>query len=151
MDNVLTNFSKAALKLGKDVYVGLQDGADPKLEKKAWDAVDAAGEAYWADMEWMPDGQALWDLLTPYHPVLLSSPGSCRFAASGKLQWVSKNIPGTTLICIREKFLYAERDAILIDDMEKNIVAWNDQGGIGILHTNTASTEEKLLDLLWKR
>ena len=39
---------------------------------------------------------------------------------------------------------YAKKDSILIDDRASNISDWNAAGGIGILHTSTATTLDKL-------
>lgn len=37
---------------------------------------------------------------------------------------------------------------ILIDDMQKNVIPWEQHGGTGILHTDTKSTLEKLRKVL---
>lgn len=37
---------------------------------------------------------------------------------------------------------------ILIDDTQRNITAWEEKGGIGILHTNTIDTIKRLKELL---
>jgi hypothetical protein len=39
---------------------------------------------------------------------------------------------------------YAFKTGILIDDYEKNINGWKDNGGIGILHKDIPSTIEQL-------
>jgi hypothetical protein len=44
-------------------------------------------------------------------------------------------------------FMHAPGD-ILIDDFERNIKAWEEEGGVGILHTDFETTYEKLLPLL---
>ena len=46
--------------------------------------------------------------------------------------------------------IYKDENKILIDDMEKNIQQWRDNGGIGILHTSTADTIKQLKELgIW--
>lgn len=102
-------------------------------------------------MEWKPDGKELWEIVRKFNPVLLSSPGRFTGAPSGKLLWVKNNIPGTTLFLSDNKSEYIDpyEQSVLIDDMKKNIGAWEEVGGEGILHTSTPETERKFLELLW--
>ena len=148
MDGVLTDWDGAVKELTGEIL----DLNDPKDKKdRVYKAIDAAGPRFWSDMKWLPDsvgGKALWTILKPFSPILLSSPGQFLYAEQGKKEWVSKNMPGTVLFLDPDKFKYAERDSVLIDDMEKNISAWQGSGGIGILHKNTESTEIALLSLL---
>ena len=126
------------------------DDSDEK-KKKIYEAIDDAGPGFWSGMKFLPDdkgGQKLWKVVEPFHPVLLSSPGRFLYAEQGKKEWVSAHLPGTSLFLDEDKFQYAERDAVLIDDDDDNIGAWREAGGIGILHKNTDDTEIKLLSLL---
>jgi hypothetical protein len=51
---------------------------------------------------------------------------------------------------INKKQEFASPNSILIDDREKNIEQWRNAGGIGVLHTDAASTIKQLKDLgLW--
>ena len=70
---------------------------------------------------------------------------------SGKFQWLSKLFGDNTIardkliLCGSEsKKLLAGRGRILIDDRIRNIVEWEEAGGIGILHTDWKSTLEVL-------
>jgi hypothetical protein len=65
--------------------------------------------------------------------------------------WVKNNLPGTSLFLTENKSDYVDpyELSVLIDDMKKNIGAWEEVGGVGILHTSTADTERKFLELLW--
>jgi hypothetical protein len=147
MDSVLTDWVGAVQALG----IPWSDNPSKEEKRASYKAIAEAGEPFWSDMAWMPDGQELWEFLKPYNPVLLSSPGKhgkFPLAASGKMKWVKNNIPGTTLIIESDKFKYAEMDAILIDDMQENVGAWKECGGIGILHTDAASTRKKFLDII---
>jgi len=148
LDSTLTNFEKAVRDLGETPATGLSDNATDEQKQAMYKAIDDASVDFWATMEWIPDGYALWELLKPYNPVLLSSPGEFRDAPGGKQEWVNKNIPGTSLILDPKKWNYAERNAILIDDNQNNIGAWEECGGIGILHTDAISTAKKLLNLI---
>ncbi len=84
--------------------------------------------------------------ISPLNPTLLSAPTRDPQSRLGKRIWVKKNIPGTPLILAAApmKKNYARKNAILIDDKISNINEWNEAGGIGILHTSTATTLDKL-------
>lgn len=145
LDNTLTDFNEAVEKLGPDAVEGLNDNAMPEVKQVMYDAIEKAGDAFWANMPWMSDGKQLWAWLSQFNPVLLTSPGKFQFAVSGKVKWVKKNIPGTSIFFEEEKWRYAERSAILIDDNEEKIEAWRSKGGIGILHKDFKSTKNDLL------
>jgi len=148
MDDVLTAFSETVKALGAGS--GLDMDALDEDRQRMYKAIEEAGEGFWAKMPWTKDGKDLWNFLKLYHPVLLSSPGKFRDAEPGKQTWVNRELPGVTLICDAEKYRYAERGSILIDDMKDNIEAWEEAGGTGILHTDASSTKEKLKELLKK-
>jgi hypothetical protein len=146
MDQVVTDFASAVKAIGAES--GLPDDAPEEDKARLRQAVEEAGEQFWAKMGWAPGGKELWAFLKPLHPVLLSSPGEFRDAPSGKQAWVNENVPGTTLICEPEKYAYAERNAILIDDLANNIESWKEAGGRGILHTSFEDTKAKLEEIL---
>ncbi len=151
IDNTLTNFTWAVKNLGEEFTAGLEKDAPLEDKQKMWDAIEKAGEPFWAEMPWKDDGKDLWGLVKRFNPVLLSSPGKFKFAPSGKAQWVKKNVPGTSLFLSDSKSEYVDpyETSILIDDDKGNIGGWEQRGGEGILHTSAADTERKLLELLW--
>jgi len=63
---------------------------------------------------------------------------------SDKIAWtkryVDNNVVVTCTLKGKHKAAFASPDHILVDDREKNIEAWENAGGIGILHTNSADT-----------
>jgi len=65
-------------------------------------------------------------------------------AAEDKAEWVARYLsPRIEVICTdgwTGKAAYARPDAILIDDMQRNIDAWQAAGGIGIRHTSEENT-----------
>jgi FMN phosphatase YigB (HAD superfamily) len=153
LDNTLTNFTQAVTNLGEEAAAGLADDAPQEQKQKMYDAIEDAGVDFWAKMKWRDDGRDLWKLVQPWNPVLLSSPGLFRYAEEGKNAWVSDNIPGTSLFLSDNKCEYVDpyETSILIDDNKDNIGAWEEAGGLGILHVSTENTEKILLDLLWDR
>ena len=46
-----------------------------------------------------------------------------------------------------QKAAFAYEGSVLIDDRQKNIDAWNDAGGIGIVHTSAKNTINALKSL----
>jgi hypothetical protein len=151
LDGTLTNFNKAVAKLGPTAEAGLSEDAIQADKQIMYDAIEKAGEPFWAKMEWLPDGKELWKIVEKFHPVLLSSPGKFQYAPSGKQTWVKNNLPGISLFLTESKSEYIDPYdmSVLIDDNRNNIGAWEEMGGEGILHTSTADTERKFLELLW--
>lgn len=152
MDGVLCDFEKAVKELGPGPVKGLPLDAEPKDKEVMWKAIDDAGADFWGNMSWKKDGKKVWNLVKNLNPVLLSSPGNQRYSPAGKQNWASKNLPGVPLFLETDKFQYAQgvenAGAILIDDMEDNISAWNGVGGKGILHKDFETTKEELKKLL---
>ena len=97
----------------------------------------------------MPDGKEYWDYIKKYNPKLLSSPSKENESRLGKRIWAKRKMPGTKVILAYSynKKNYADGNSILIDDMKKNIDQWRAAGGIGILHTDAASTIAQLKKL----
>jgi len=146
MDGVLTNFEDAVRDLGQGQ--GLKQDATEEEKNQMYRAIDKAGVTFWENMKWAPDGKKLWNALKKYNPVLLSSPAQFRGAPSGKLTWVNREIPGTSLFLEDQKSFYADSDAILIDDMLKNVSAWRECGGVGIHHKDADTTLAELKEIL---
>jgi predicted kinase len=146
MDGVLVDFER-----GYNELTGKQTpGVDSTYDKDDfWGAITKAGVKFWADLNWMSDGQQLWDYIKQYNPKLLTAPSREESSRIGKLVWVDKNLPNTPIIFkqAKDKKDLAEPNAILIDDRKDNIQQWIDAGGIGIRHTSTASTIKQLQKL----
>lgn len=148
MDGVLTNFEKRFIdilnQVGKKYYSKkeLEGITRPKdFEKKFsqgefWKLIDEQGEDFWAGMEWMPNGQALWDFISPYNPNILSSPSKDNSSRLGKRMWIRQNLsPAPKKIIFKkseEKQQYAAPNHILIDDKPSNISEWEAAGGIAL-------------------
>jgi len=146
MDGVLVDFER-----GYNDLTGKQaPGVDSTYNKEDfWGAITKAGSKFWADLNWMPDGQQLWDYIKQYNPKLLTAPSREHSSVIGKKEWINKNISGTPVIFrqAKDKKDLAEPNAILIDDRKDNIQQWIDAGGIGIRHTSTESTIKQLQKL----
>jgi hypothetical protein len=150
LDGVLVNWVQGVRDLGPGPAAGLGDNAPPEDKQIMYRAIAMAGADFWANLPWLPDGESLWNWISQFNPVILSSPGKFRHAEEGKKMWIKKNIPGTTAFFSEDKWEYAQPNTILIDDKPENVGAWESKRGIGILHTDAASTKEKLLEAIKK-
>ena len=99
----------------------------------------------------MPDGKTLWSYIKKYKPHILSSPSRSQSSRVGKEAWVRINLPNSInkllLYPRHEKQLFAAKNHILIDDLEKTIIEWREKGGIGIHHTSAIDTISQLKKL----
>jgi cytidyltransferase-like protein len=145
MDGVLVDFDGGYEKL-----TGMTTrAADEKGPEFFWKPISKAGAKWWITLNWMPDGKQLWDYVKKYNPELLSAPSREEASKMGKRIWVKRELPGVKLILrsADKKQEFASPNSILIDDREKNIEQWKSAGGVGILHTDAASTIKKLKEL----
>jgi hypothetical protein len=147
MDGVLVDFNNRFKRFSKGIH---PIDFEAKYGKdKFWELIDGIGVRFWVGMDWMSDGKQLWNYIKKYNPLLLSSPSRADHSRMGKRIWRKRNLPSTKLILAQaiRKQNYATPNSILIDDYESNIDQWVKAGGIGILHTDTASTIKKLKEL----
>lgn len=141
MDGVLTNFDKAYFDL-----TGVNLNGQHFNDKNFWDPINEAGYDFWVNMEWMPDGDDLWKVISKYNPTLLSAPSRNNDSRVGKFDWVQRELPGVELILrsASRKREFAAPNHILIDDRPDNIQGWIEDGGEGILHTSAIDTLKTL-------
>jgi 5'(3')-deoxyribonucleotidase len=98
-------------------------------------------------MVWMQDGKMLWNYLKKYNPIILTTPMNFEACYEGKAKWVENNLgKNVECIIIKDKEVFAEKTAILIDDREKILKPWIEKGGIGIHHKNAILTIKTLKD-----
>lgn len=161
MDGVIVDFiSGANLVAKKSKFSKNWIELANRNQKLAWSIINEHGSDFWANLSWEKNGRKLWNEVEKYNPIILSAypytiedPTVKTDAIKGKKEWIDKHIgndaAGNAIICARdEKVMFAEDNAILIDDMEKNVKEWQQAGGIGILHKSYRSTMKKLLDIL---
>lgn len=161
MDSVICDLPKQFKKYsGEDI-----NGYEDKHGKAAfWHFPDTVGEAFWSEMDWMPDGQQLWNYVSKYNPTILSAPSKHPTSSTGKVKWLQKHITlpnyevqtkakhgwdGKSKIILNpDKFRYVRNQYdLLIDDTDKKINDWRKAGGTGILHKNTNDTIKQLKEL----
>ena len=133
MDGVLTDFEKRF-----EHYSGMQPKEYEAKHGSSgfWNLIDVeVGIKFWSDMDWMPQGQELWDFISPYNPDLLTSPSRDNNSRLGKNLWVKNNLnpnPKVIFAYSKDKQRYANENSILIDDKKSNINEWAARGGVAI-------------------
>lgn len=150
LDGVLVDF-----ELGVELSYFEQTGQRVKFHdlstSKMWKTINRAGEGWWLNLPWHPGGKQLWNFIKRYRPTILSAPSRQKICIPEKEEWVARNLsPNLTVICDQDKWKYATQYGVLIDDMAKNIIPWEEHGGIGIQHSDTSSTIKKLKKLGFK-
>jgi hypothetical protein len=133
MDGVLTDFESRF-----DHFSGMHP---QEYEKKFgtpafWELIDnKIGVRFWVGMDWMPQGQKLWDFISKYKPDLLTSPSRNNNSRLGKNLWVRNHLnpkPKVIFAYSKDKQRKANENSILIDDKKSNINEWAAAGGIAI-------------------
>lgn len=108
------------------------------------------GPNFYSNLDMMPDGNQLWGYVKKYNPTILTGIPRGNWAPPQKKAWVAKylgsNVPVITGMA-RDKYTYAAKNHILIDDTQKNIDEWIRAQGIGILHINADNTIQQLKGL----
>lgn len=149
MDGVLVDFDKQFIKYARNALnEGYVINGKKFNDDEFWEIVDDAGVAFWATMRWLKDGFKLWNYIKPFKPKILSAPSIRKESTIGKKIWLKKNgIDNNGWIFERNKFIYADKNCILIDDFIENIQEWRKHGGIGIHHKNFNQTVSELKKL----
>ena len=154
MDGVLTDFEKRFVTLlqqeGPKYYskAVIAQVTRPKHFEKLegqeefWRFIDQyIGLEFWSEMEWMPNGKALWEFIQPYSPIILTSPSEDNTSRLGKRLWVKNHIaeiydtfqaPPVEFRFGEAKSDFANENAILIDDKPSNLEAFASKGGISL-------------------
>ena len=145
MDGVIVDFEKPFQKYSDGIPAW--DYKETFGETKFWELIHNEGTAFWANMEWTPDGKELWEYIKKYNPTFLTQPSRKEISKIGKEEWIEKHIPNIPRIFSFEKYKHANPNNILIDDLEYNIYKWKEAGGIGVLHTSTLDTIKQLQKL----
>ena len=149
MDGVLTDFDKAFTDVAD---IETKDGWQYKKlygGEKFWGIIKKEGLKFWSQMPWTKDGKKLWKYLTntKLELSILSAPSTHDNGVSkkGKILWCNEHLgPNVNVLLEDDKFKYADKNSILIDDLEKNILPWREHGGIAILHTSAQKTISEL-------
>jgi hypothetical protein len=146
MDGVLVDFERGYKELTNITPAKTFNG-----KADFWEPINKAGAEWWANLDWMSDGQELWSYIKKYNPYILSAPSWDPSSRVGKEAWCKMHLKNSykklLLYPRNQKQLFAAENKILIDDMEQTINEWKNAGGIGIFHTSAANTIKQLKKL----
>lgn len=143
LDGVFADFDRRVIEL---------TGEHPRAQNRGrmWKTLARTPDFY-ATLDWMPESQTLWKFCRPFNPTILTGIPMGKWAPGQKRRWVGEqmgwDVPVITCLA-KEKFTYGSPGDILLDDTEKNIVAWQEMGGIAILHTDVQKSINELKRLL---
>ena len=153
MDGVLADFLKG---VESPEYIGHPLTNDAKGHTEYDDRKEElTNKRLFANLPPMVD---MYDLLayirhceTPWEILTAAGAVNRELVVYDKNEWIKRyvdpTIPVTCTFTGTQKAAYAFEGNVLIDDREKNIKAWEDAGGIGILHTSARETINALKSL----
>jgi hypothetical protein len=135
MDGVCADFVKGALAAhGRLDLYGAPDvtwlpDSIGMSEDDFWPTINALGAAFWRALEPYPWFAALHEGLADLgHVVFLSKPSRGADSATGKLQWLQDRFGPEFrdyIFTPRKRYLSRWPRAILVDDQDKNLEAWD--------------------------
>ena len=141
-DGVLADFDAGARKvLGTDVRTfEARHGT-----REFWRRLTKARDFY-ATLPEMADARDLFDAVQHLTPTILTGLPIGNWAAPQKVRWAAEHFPGVPIItCMaRDKHHHMSPGDVLVDDRAKHRSAWENAGGVFVLHT---SARESLRDL----
>lgn len=129
-----------------------QNYSAEEAETLKWDILNSTPQ-FWENLDFMPDGKALWNFVKKYKPHILSAcgtlAGNCK---EGKRRWLARhlgmsNLGSIHLVKRSEKKNYATvkgQSTILIDDYDKNCQEYESHGGIAIQRTTASAVIRQL-------
>jgi hypothetical protein len=161
MDGVLAHFNEGMKNLGIPVN---KQWFEPK---ELWTEETLAGEkikeahmhtkGFWLNIPPMGDAKELWDFVSSYTtPIVLTAKprdDSPVMVDEEKYEWINKYMgphPREAFICCTrsEKSNFVghtnHKFQILVDDDKRNCVAWEQEGGIAVHHTDAKTSISKL-------
>lgn len=146
LDGVVADFFSVARKL-----LGREYHETPSAI--AWAKLSLVPRLF-ANLPVLPGASELVAALSHHGPrfqVLTARPLPTGFlvtAEGDKRYWVRNNLSPTlkTNVVLHgvNKYKYVTPGAVLIDDLERNLIPWREAGGVGILHTSMETTFKAL-------
>jgi len=123
-----------------------------KLVKMKRKGVDM--QSFFHNLDWNKGGLGLWNRIESLNPKILTGGKNLTDDAVsiGKRKWAKRNLnlSGDNVIMQTRKEIYASPNAVLIDDLPKNVQKFKKAGGNAILHTNETDTIKRLDKMLLK-
>ena len=156
MDGVLANFDKGLIDIC-GITPQNQATKSDAYDDMMWGKVREAGH-YYDMLEPLEDGIKVFNYLYEKYgdkcEILSAIPKPKRgivTAKEDKINWVrrliSKDIKANIVMREEKKNYVKGPGYILIDDLEKNIKEWNEEGGNGIVFTDYASVISRIKEI----
>jgi len=131
-DGVLADFDAGARKvLGTDVATFERRHGKAAFWKKL-----ATTRNFYSSLPKMADADELFAAVRHLNPTILTGLPIGKWAAPQKVAWAAEHFPGVPIItCMaRDKFRHMTGADVLVDDSERHMAAWEQAGGVYILH-----------------
>lgn len=144
-DGVLADFDAGARKvLGADVAT-----FERRHGKSAFWRQLARAKDFYATLPKMPDADLLFGAVRHLDPTILTGLPMGNWAAPQKVRWAAEHFPGVPIItCMaRDKHRHMNGQDVLVDDSERHMTAWQEAGGIYILHRSARESLAQLADI----
>ncbi|MCC8121745.1 MAG: hypothetical protein LIO42_07175 [Oscillospiraceae bacterium] len=159
LDSVLADFDKGVRELCNMEPLNQIEGP-VQNDDAMWRAIRDVDHFY-ARLELMPGAKELFEfaygLLGDDCQILSGIPKAKRgitTAGEDKISWSHRMLnPNVTVNIVykeQKKLFCSGEDCILVDDLAANIVAWEQCGGMGILHRDSETSMRRLRELLMK-
>ncbi|CAM9672403.1 unnamed protein product [Laminaria digitata] len=143
MDGVLVDFDKGCVAV-------MGTTPDQLSKKNMWRGL-ANARSFYEHLDWMSDGQDLWNNIVDLHPTILTGLPMGKWAEPQKRKWcvreLGEDVPVITCMS-RDKHLHCIPGSVLIDDRLSLQADWQRAGGVFIHHTSATTSLEELKTLL---
>lgn len=161
LDGVLVDFVAGVNKMFNELKIGgnyseAKYESDKDYRSLMWKSIHQYqkrhGDVFWLNLPKMSDSDDLIAVIKKYPYQILTATGTPTYnAGEQKKKWVCKHVSCAVKVNLVRKAVdkadFAKPNRILIDDKQKAIDPFVEAGGIGILHTSTASTIAQLREL----
>lgn len=140
LDGVLADFEARVMEL-----TGRK--ADDQPSRRMWPILANPKHDFYNSLNWMSDGQELWEKTKMYNPTILTGLPMGNWAEAQKRTWCARmlgeNVPVITCMA-RDKHTFARPGDVLVDDRVKAKSEWERVGGVFIHHTSTETSLAQL-------
>lgn len=144
-DGVLADFDAGARAL-----LGMDARAFEARRGKGefWKRLARAGDFY-ASLAKMPDADDLFGAVRHLNPTILTGLPMGNWAAPQKVRWAAEHFPGVPIItCMaRDKYRHMDGADVLVDDSDRHMAAWEQAGGIYVLHRSARESIARLAEI----
>jgi 5'(3')-deoxyribonucleotidase len=98
------------------------------------------GKNFWATIPWMEWGKELYNYCSSLcDTYILTAPSNHGSSAHGKMEWINRELRNTKFIITPNKYLLANSNSLLIDDTDKKVKSFLDNGGCAFLFKEDGS------------